>query len=318
MKENESSSAETSDAEIEQRIADDSAPETERQNPDDVPMRATVIARSLLSTIAALADVCIRIGRAPESTENGRVIAALVASRLSPDAPTTAVVDELSDDVRPEIRELYQCLDLARVTVGELASLGDTVYELICSIPASRDEIVIQLVAAQHAYETASSRVSVAAIAWANESLQGPRIKAGIVAALVASGTARTPAEKQASESDEYRKHRDRLNELAQVKADREYDRTLAYTRLETTRQVCETIERQLRAEEERRMNIERVGAAENLLHHLNQLHEITKGNASPSPTESTESTESTDDGRATITDVTTKIADGAISGAPE
>jgi hypothetical protein len=102
--------------------------------------------------------------------------------------------------------------------------------------------------AAQTLYEIAASRVTTVAVAYAHEALQGPRLKAAIVKELMNAGAKQTPAEKEAASDPRYTAHRDRLIALQNEKADRESDRTLAYTRLETLRQVCDVREHEIAA----------------------------------------------------------------------
>lgn len=188
-----------------------------------------------------------------KAANEGQVVATTVrlVTELLTGEPTPPPVDTLGQDVTDEMRAFYGAACALRESIDESEDVGSVVDFALADRPRGLDDMVTMLLVALGDYERVSARVGKAAIAWGDESLKGPALKAECIAELMlphaehnphGQAVSRSRAEGMVTGHPRYAAHKERLDECARGKHDAETAADVAKVRVDTLREVSKAM----------------------------------------------------------------------------
>lgn len=165
--------------------------------------------------------------------------------------PTPPPVDALGQDVVDEMRALYGAACAVRESIADAEQLGAVVDFALTDPPRGLDDMATLLLVALAEYARVTAAVGKAAMAWGDEALTGPALKAECIAELIlpnaahnphGQGVSRSRAEGMVTAHPRYAMHKERLDDLARGKHDAETAEAVARVRVETLREVSKAM----------------------------------------------------------------------------
>lgn len=190
------------------------------------------------------------------SIANGLNVALLAIFAAISEATSYRGVDFESDgtlDIQPSA-ELSAVLrtklveDLTTATTGFAHDLNEVVdaaayyLDAVESLPKTLYDAAVQAAVFQAEFEAAASERQQETLAWRDLDVMTGRIRATVVAQLVAGGMSATAADKAASGTEEYTSHKDATARALSCKEAAELKYDVAYQRLQTSRTLLEAL----------------------------------------------------------------------------
>jgi hypothetical protein len=149
--------------------------------------------------------------------------------------------DRLRVDAAQRLRDAWAAVD---THVEQLADLTVSFMRATEALPRDTYAAASQLAAHQVAFENAARTYVDTLEAWREADTQTGRIRQGVVERLMSTDVtlSRTAADKAASGDDEYTQHKDRCAALSDRKDRADIERSVAYSKVETSRRLLDAL----------------------------------------------------------------------------